>query len=149
MQVHEYGHLGSSLLHTNSLKRSYTSSSTKRRRAVVNCHPILPQNFDAVLASIERTISGGLNYKITRPHASKAIVHITIDKVLKAVLLFKGFIIEWVTVKGYDEEFNEDLWAESKYMLFRKIQDHTHSAMLHFYSPISPEFAVRYFLVCV
>lgn len=56
-------------------------------------------------------------------------------------------MIEWVSVKGYDEEFDGDLWAQSKYMVFRKVQDHTHAAMLHFYSPTLPEFAVRFFMV--
>lgn len=58
-------------------------------------------------------------------------------------------MIEWVTVKGFDEAFEDvdDLWSESRYNVFRKVQDHTHSAMLHFYSPTLPELAVRSFMV--
>lgn len=56
-------------------------------------------------------------------------------------------MIEWVTVKGYDETFDDDLWAESRHQVFRKVQDHTHSAMLHFYSPTLPELAVKFFMV--
>lgn len=56
-------------------------------------------------------------------------------------------MIEWVTVKGYDETFDDDLWAESRHQVFRKIQDHTHSAMLHFYSPTLPDLAVKFFMV--
>lgn len=56
-------------------------------------------------------------------------------------------MIEWVTVKGYDESFDDDLWAESRHQVFRKVQDHTHSAMLHFYSPTLPDLAVRFFMV--
>lgn len=107
---------------------------------------ISPQNFDSVIANIERQ-SNGLTFKVTRPHASNAIVHVQLDKVLKAAIIFKGIMIEWVSVKGYDEEFDGDLWAESKHMVFRKIQEHTHAAMLHFYSPTLPEFAVRFFMV--
>lgn len=66
---------------------------------------------------------------------------------LKAALIFKGIMIEWVTVKGYDETFEDDLWAESRHQVFRKVQDHTHSAMLHFYSPTLPELAVKFFMV--
>lgn len=68
---------------------------------------------------------------------------------MKAALIFKGIMIEWVTVKGFDEVFEDvdDLWSESKYQVFRKVQDHTHSAMLHFYSPTLPELAVRSFMV--
>lgn len=56
-------------------------------------------------------------------------------------------MIEWVTVKGYDETFDDDLWAESRHQVFRKVQDHTHSAMLHFYSPTLPDLAVKFFMV--
>lgn len=105
---------------------------------------------------------------ITQPHAANAIVkvkiqiecfsvrfnsffsafiQITLGRVLKAVLIFKGVMIEWVTVKGYDETFNEDLWAESRYQVFRRVQDHTHAAMLHFYSPTLPDLAVKFFMV--
>lgn len=66
---------------------------------------------------------------------------------LKAALIFKGITIEWVTVKGYDETFDDDLWAESRHQVFRKVQDHTHAAMLHFYSPTLPELAVKFFAV--
>lgn len=58
-------------------------------------------------------------------------------------------MIEWVTVKGYDETFDDDLWAESRHQVFRKVQDHTHSAMLHFYSPTLPELAVKFFMVII
>lgn len=76
---------------------------------------------------------------------------ISLGRVLKAALIFKGIMIEWVTVKGFDEVFEDvdDLWSESKYQVFRKVQDHTHSAMLHFYSPTLPELAVRSFMVII
>lgn len=74
---------------------------------------------------------------------------ITLGRVLKAALIFKGIMIEWVTVKGYDETFDDDLWAESRHQVFRKVQDHTHSAMLHFYSPTLPELAVKFFMVSI
>lgn len=58
-------------------------------------------------------------------------------------------MIEWITVKGFDENFDEidDLWTESRHKVFRKVQNHTHSAMLHFYSPTLPDLAVRSFMV--
>lgn len=64
-------------------------------------------------------------------------------------MVFRGIMVEWVTVKGFDENFEDidDLWSESRYKVFRKVQDHTHSAMLHFYSPTLPDLAVRSFLV--
>lgn len=78
-------------------------------------------------------------------------LQINLGRVLKAALVFKGIMVEWVTIKGFDENFEDvdDLWSESRYKVFRKVQDHTHSAMLHFYSPTLPELAVRSFLVNV
>lgn len=72
-----------------------------------------------------------------------------LGRVLKAAFVFKGIMIEWITVKGFDETFDEvdDLWTDSRHKVFRKVQNHTHSAMLHFYSPTLPELAVRSFMV--
>lgn len=128
------------------MKRSYNSNSNKRRRSVVSCHNVSPIAFDNILTNIERQLPG-MSFKITRPHATNAIVYITLERVLKAVVIFKGIMIEWATIKGYDETFDDDLWSESKHQVFRKVQDHTHAAMLHFCSPTLPDLAVKYFLV--
>lgn len=57
-------------------------------------------------------------------------------------------LIEWITVKGIDEPLDpEDLWEESRYLVFRKVQEHTHSAMLHFFSPTLPDLAVKSYMV--
>lgn len=74
---------------------------------------------------------------------------VILGRVLKAAFVFKGIMIEWITVKGFDENFDEidDLWTESRHRVFRKVQNHTHSAMLHFYSPTLPDLAVRSFMV--
>lgn len=61
-------------------------------------------------------------------------------------------MIEWVQVKGYNEEFVNDngqldLWSESRYQVFRKITENANAAMLHFYSPTLPDLAVRSFMV--
>lgn len=56
-------------------------------------------------------------------------------------------MIEWITVKGLEEPLEEvdDLWTESRHQVFRKVQENTHAAMLHFYSPTLPEIAIRSF----
>ncbi|XP_055303854.1 mediator of RNA polymerase II transcription subunit 27 [Sitodiplosis mosellana] len=142
-KVHEYGSIASTVLHSNSLKRSFNNNSNKRRRPLVSCHNIPPTHFENVLTS---NCLSDMTINITRPHARNAIVYITLGRVLKAALIFKGIMIEWVTVKGYDETFDDDLWAESRHQVFRKVQDHTHSAMLHFYSPTLPDLAVKFFM---
>jgi mediator of RNA polymerase II transcription subunit 27 len=68
--------------------------------------------------------------------------------VLKAAIILRGLIIEWVTVKGFNESLDnvDDHWTESRYAVFRKVQQAAHSAMLHFYSPTFAELAVRSFI---
>lgn len=79
-------------------------------------------------------------------------IQITLGRILKAVVAFKGLMIEWVQVKGFNEEFVNDngqldLWSESRYQVFRKITENANAAMLHFYSPTLPDLAVRSFMV--
>ena len=58
-----------------------------------------------------------------RPGGTKlnAIVEVHLDRILKAVLIFKGMMIEWVVVKGWEEELvkqdtgQTDIWGESRY----------------------------------
>ena len=88
-----------------------------------------------------------------RPNGSqlKAIVHITLGRILKATLVLKGLVIEWVVVKGYNEEATgdseADIWKESDYLVFRKITENANAAMLNFNSPIYPEFSLKSFIV--
>lgn len=81
--------------------------------------------------------------------ATSAIVHVNVTRVLKAAIIVKGLIIEWITVKGFDESLEnvDDHWSESRHAVFRKVQDHAHSAMLHFFSPTHPDLAIRSFVV--
>lgn len=82
---------------------------------------------------------------VSRPYATNAVLQITLGRVLKAVVAFKGLMIEWVVVKGYMESM--DLWTESRHKVFKKVTENSHAAMLHFYSPTLPELAVRSFMV--
>ena len=64
-----------------------------------------------------------LNRTLSRPGGTKlnAIVEVHLDRILKAVLIFKGMMIEWVVVKGWEEELvkqdtgQPDIWGESRY----------------------------------
>ena len=81
----------------------------------------------------------------------KAIFHITLGRILKATVILKGLMIEWVVVKGYNEEGNGDseaeIWKESDHLVFRKITENANAAMLNFNSPIYPEFSLKSFIV--
>ena len=95
-----------------------------------------------------------MNFQVVRPNGSqmKAIVHITLARILKATLVLKGLIIEWVIVKGFNEsgsfgDSESDIWQESDYQVFRKITDNANAAMLNFTSPVYPEYALKSFIV--
>ena len=110
-----------------------------------------------------------LNEILDRPGGTKlnAIVEVHLDRILKAVLIFKGMMIEWVVVKGWEEELvkqdtgQPDIWGESRYhvgepfflvaitnlfQVFQRITENANAAMLHFQSPIYPELAVKSFM---
>jgi mediator of RNA polymerase II transcription subunit 27 len=75
-----------------------------------------------------------------------------LGRTLKAVVILKGWLIEWVVVRAANEEmYKEDgtleLWAESRYKVFQKVTDNANAAMLHFLAPTHPELSVRSFMV--
>ena len=95
-----------------------------------------------------------MNFQVVRPNGSqmKAVVQITLARILKATLVLKGLIIEWVIVKGFNEsgslgDSELDIWQESDYQVFRKITDNANAAMLNFTSPVYPEYALKSFIV--
>jgi len=149
-KIHDYSLSANIILNSNSLRRSYTSSSKTRggRIQISSCNNASPSHLDKIINENMNLIH--TNYRIFRPFGSNAIVMLHIGRVLKAAIVFKGVLIEWVTVKGYDENLEvEDLWTESRYEVFRKVQDQTHSAMLHFFSPTLPELAVKSFITWI
>ncbi|CAH0390601.1 unnamed protein product [Bemisia tabaci] len=143
-KVHEYSIVAGSLLSHNTLKRSYTnSSSAKRRRIQPSSHNVPPQAVDNVILNIDRLFPN-MTMVIARPFASNAVLTVTLGRVLQAVIAFKGLMIEWVMIKGFGEQL--DLWTESRHKVFRKVTENAHAAMLHFYSPTLPDLAVRSFM---
>lgn len=82
---------------------------------------------------------------ITRPFTSNAVVHVTLGNVLKAIIAFKGLMMERVVVMSFNEQL--DLWTESRYKVFQRVTDHAHAAMLHYNNPNLPDMSVKNFLV--
>lgn len=97
-----------------------------------------------MISQVDRLFND-MTVTVSRPFATNAVLQITLGRVLKAVVAFKGLMIEWVVVRGYMETL--DLWSESRHKVFRKVTENAHAAMLHFYSPTLPELAVRSFMV--
>lgn len=95
-----------------------------------------------------------MQVEVMRPFGAQASLIVTLERVLRAVMLFRGAYIEWVQVKGFNEDFvgddgRLDIWSESRYLVFRKITNHANAAMLHFVHITHPELAVKSFLVSI
>jgi mediator of RNA polymerase II transcription subunit 27 len=80
------------------------------------------------------------------------LLQITLGRTLKAVVILKGWLMEWVVVRGTAEDMLKedgtlDLWSESRYKVFQKVTDNANAAMLHFCAPTQPELSVRSFMV--
>ncbi|CRK92383.1 CLUMA_CG005920, isoform A [Clunio marinus] len=144
-KTHLYSALANTMLSQNSLKRSFYTSSNKRRRPTVPVNPA--QLVDHMINSIN---TNNMTIKVYRPFGTptSAFLHVNLSRVMKAAIILRGLVIELVTVKGFNEPLDsvDDHWIESRYAVFRKIQDHAHCAMLHFYSPTFAELATRSFI---
>lgn len=144
-KVHEYCGLAHAQLSQNSLTRSYTNTaSAKRRRIQTSSHNVLPQAVDKVITQIDRLLPE-MTVSITRPFASNVVLHVSVGRVLRAIIAFKGLLIEWIIVKGFMESL--DLWTESRFKVFRKVTENAHAAMMRFYMPTMPDVSVKNFLM--
>ncbi|RWS04120.1 cofactor required for Sp1 transcriptional activation-like protein [Dinothrombium tinctorium] len=161
----EYATHANTILSQNSLKRSHFNSLTNATLAmnrsqfgqpVIYRRKTMGHNYSApqvdTLCHLFQRHFPDMTLEIVRPFGANAVLKITLERVLKAVIVLRGFIIEWIMVKAYHEEFEVenkynhiDIWSESRYEVFRKVTNHANAAMLHFYSPLHPDLAVRSF----
>ncbi|XP_065212830.1 mediator of RNA polymerase II transcription subunit 27-like [Planococcus citri] len=134
-KVHKYSAFAHSILNANSLKKSiiFTSNNNKRKRPQTASHNISPQTMEAFIASMDRMFKD-MNIQICRAFTTSTVVQVTLGRILQATVALKGFVIEWVVVRGYTESCNSpaDLMSESRYHVFRRISDHAQAATLHF-----------------
>lgn len=143
-KIHEYCHLSHALLSQNSLTRSYTTTaSVKRRRIQTSSHNVAPQAVDKIIQQIDRLLPE-MTLTITRPFASNVVLHVCVGRVLRAVIAFKGLLIEWIIIKGIMESL--DLWTDSRFKVFRKITENAHVAVMRFYMPTMPEVSLKNFM---
>lgn len=190
-KLHEYSTNCHALLHQQSLKRIHkrsdypssasqaTSRDPRSDSVVATFNPYVYRllsrsevpTIDACLKACEY-ITG----TYTQPFGSSTgVLQICVNRVLKAILVMRGIMIDAVIVKAYHESFASkankvgspvgllaeagggsqfvdegddiDLWSESKYAVFRKLTHHANAAALHFQYPMYPEIAVKSFLV--
>ncbi|XP_037780928.1 mediator of RNA polymerase II transcription subunit 27-like [Penaeus monodon] len=151
-KVHTYSTMIHSLLGSNNLKRTHIalSLSAKRRQFKVQYnHNVSQQQVDTVIQSINLMFQD-MTLNVSRPFGNNAVIQVTLGRVLRAVVTFKGLLIEWVVVRAYnepllDEDGKVDLYTPSQYKVFQKVTDNANAAMLNFCSPGFSDLSVRSF----
>lgn len=153
-KTHDYSEKAVSYLTQNSLNRSHGKVAKNRRRLPNTSLTLPPQELDNVLNNVSKRFAN-ISFNVSRPNGSKlhAIVEVSLDRILKSFLVFKGLMIEWVIVKGYGEDMGKkdgtgpDIWTPSRYQVFRRITENVNAAMLNYFqSPHYPEVCVKTFM---
>ncbi|XP_003738874.1 mediator of RNA polymerase II transcription subunit 27 [Galendromus occidentalis] len=152
-RVHEYTSHMASVLQQNNLKRSNNmvfSNKRRQRLPIATGHNVPPQHVENFIGGLQRQLTD-MTIDLVRPCGSNAVLKITLARTLKAIVVLRGLLIEWVLVKAYHEELYTadeqlDIWTPSRYKVFQKVTDHANAAMLHFHSPNLHDLAVKSFL---
>ncbi|KAF7282759.1 mediator complex subunit 27 [Rhynchophorus ferrugineus] len=143
-KIREYSALAGNILASNSFNKTYkTFGTTKRRKTQTSNHNVPPEIIENLITSIDRLFSD-VTITASRPFVPNPVIQVALGRVLRAVIAFKGLMIEWVVVKALSE--GSDVWTESRYKVFRKVTENCHAAMCHFHSPLMPDLAVRSFM---
>lgn len=121
-RVHKNCIIALSLLGENSLKRPKTSNGDDVAQI---------SNLDPAIESINRA---NMNFKVSR-HSNRSL-YLSVRTVMNANLIVNNMNIEWVSVLGIEENPStvHICLVESRYKVFRMIQDQAQAAMLHFCS---------------
>jgi mediator of RNA polymerase II transcription subunit 27 len=145
------------ILSANSLKKSgQWPGATKRS---MNAKPVARPVYSVALvdqfcANLQRLFANTMHIELLRPFGVPAVLKVTLERVLRAVIVLRGASIEWVLVKGYSEDFYDeagkiDIWTQSRYLVFQKITDNANAAMLHFVHSQHLDLASRSFVVSI
>jgi len=171
-KLHEFAGVSSSLLSQNSTRRSASQSqgrdvgplAAKRMKVkgpTSQQVSVAPAAIDQIVADLSRNFKNTMQIKLSRPLGNPALLSITLASTLKAYVILRGLIIEWVNIVGFGElqasDFDigdssqgstlDTVWNKSKHQVFRRISEHAAAAMIHFYLPNNPELALRSFLM--
>ena len=170
--LQEYSSVAYQAMQSKFTKKNTLSKNRQRNR--YNIHNISLTNIDYLVSAFQRTFE--MQIDILRPFGVFTILNIELERTLKAIIVLRGFVIEWVLVKGFDETFDEicllkkekklklqfnnnhmnnmkdfddtiDIWTPSQHPLFRTITEHANAAILHFYAPFQMESAIKAYLV--
>ena len=119
-KAHDYSAGAAAHLSRNSLKRSYGAVTRNRRRNPNSSQQVDPAYFNKKIEDMNKLFLD-MKLTISRPGDTRlnAIVEVRLHQVLRGVVIFKGMVIEWVVVKGWEEELvrndsQPDIWGESR-----------------------------------
>ena len=91
-------------LSTNHQKRTtWTTMNNQRGRQMPK--KVLNTGYNIVSAHVQNSINAfvkqlGLKIEFDNSFGEPTVLKITLDRVLKAIVVLRGFIVEWVNVKG-------------------------------------------------
>lgn len=155
-KVHKLADYASLILSQNALKRTqqFTGpghSVKRQRRLPPIAHNYPASSVDSLINMLDRYWPD-MSITISRPMGNCAVLQITLAKTLRALVVLRGLLIEYVTVKAYNEDFlSEDgkieIWSKSRYQVFQKVSDLVTAGTLHFYHPQIPDTSLRSFLL--
>lgn len=181
-KLNEYSTFCQTLLHQQSLKRvlkraESSNNGQSNHHAAFNPYNYRLQKFPSISSIFGAVVvSPGMlmDAVYSQPFGSSiGVFQVNVNRVLKAILIMRGVIVEAVIVKAYHESFASkatvkgssasllaeqsgspfvssdedlDLWTESKYAVFRRLTHQANAAVLHFQYPSMPELALKTFL---
>jgi len=170
-KLHEFSSVSSTVLAQNNNRRSAAAIQTAREPAkrlkykaqAAQQVSVAPEAVDELVADLSRHFKNAMTIKLSRPLGNPALLHITLARTLKAFVILRGLIIEWVNVIGFGELQASDfevggssdatnvsldtVWIKSRHHVFKRISEHAAAAMIHFYLPNNPGLALRSFLM--
>jgi len=175
-KLHEFSSVSSTVLTQNSNRRSATTAQggrdvasgplaakrMKLKGPASQQVSVAPAAIDQFVAELSHNFKNNMIIKLSRPLGNPALLNISLARTLKAYVILRGLIIEWVNILGYGElqasDFDvgdgdndnislDTVWTKSKHHVFKRISEHAAAAMIHFYLPNNPELALRSFLM--
>ena len=100
-RVHEYTSHMAGVLQQNNLKRSNNmvfSNKRRQRLPIATGHNVPPQHVESFIGGLQRQLTD-MSIDLVRPCGQNAVLKITLARTLKAIVVLRGLLIEWVGVQ--------------------------------------------------
>lgn len=139
---HSRTQIASSLMfpYKRSLSTSAISIARTRRGSTnptqqLKAHSVNAAHVESYMTNTLPRQFSDLQIKMIYSQGLTKILHVTVGKVLYALILFRGLMIEKVIVRGLGEDVFDaetpDMFTPSRFKCMRQISDHASSALLY------------------